>query len=310
MTRHEALGILFAAGGMLTLGGSFAVSSLLVDYPVLASQALRYVLATAALALIARRRELLSLRPSLAELGWLCAVALTGLVGFNLFLLAALRESEPAAVGVIVGCSPLVLASVGPIFEGRLPSRWVVVAAVGVSVGAVIAQGGGSTTATGALYAFLTLVCEAAFSLLAIPVLPRLGPVRVSTYVCAIASVMLAGAAILVEGVAALPIPTPGQAGAIAYLALVLTVGAFLAWYSAVGRLGVDRAGLFVGLVPVSALVGGVLLGTGTLSPTGLIGTVIVGGGVALGIGGGTPTAARSASVSTPNSDPSLQAVG
>src|SRR4051812_22455200 len=274
---------------MLVLGGSFAVSSLLVDAPFFASQALRYVLATAALALIARQRGLLGRRPTLVELGWLIAVALTGLVGFNLFLLAALRESEPAAVGVIVGCSPLLLASIGPLMAARLPRRRLLLAAAAVSLGAGIAQGGGSTTLTGMLYALLTLLCEAAFSLLAVPVLPRLGPVLLSTYVCAIATVVLAGASIWLEGITSLQPPTLLQLAAIGYLALVLTVGAFIAWYSAVEKLGVDRAGLCVGLVPVSALVGGILLGTGTLSLPGLVGTVLVGSGVALGIGGRAP---------------------
>jgi drug/metabolite transporter (DMT)-like permease len=247
---------------------------------------LRYVLATAALALIAHRRGLLLLPVTLADLGWLGAVAVTGLVGFNLFLLAALHESEPAAVGVVVGCSPLLLASIGPLVERRLPRRGLLVAALGVSVGAALAQGGGTTSSAGFLYAVLTLLCEAAFSLLAIPVLPRLGPLRVSTYVCAIASVILGGAAIVTGASIDVSLPTPAQAGAVAYLALILTVGAFLAWYSAVGRLGVERAGLFVGLVPVSALLGGVVLGTGTMSQSGLLGTLLVGASVAFGIGG------------------------
>jgi drug/metabolite transporter (DMT)-like permease len=310
MTRSELLGVLLAGGGMLVLGSSFAVSSLLVGYPPLASQALRYVLATAALVLIARQRGVLSARLSWIDLGWLCAVALTGLVGFNLFLLAALGESEPAAVGVIVGCSPLVLASVGPLLDGRLPSGRLIVAAAMVSLGAVVAQGGGATTPWGVVYALLTLVCEAAFSLLAIPVLHRLGPLRVSTCVCGIAGLMLAVAAIVVDGSAALPVPTADQVGAVLYLALVLTVGAFLAWYSAVGRLGVERAGLFVGLVPVSALVGGIVLGTGAFSPTGLVGAILVGSGVVLGISGPRPSGRAVAGANEPGRDQSLPSPG
>lgn len=293
MTRSELFGVLLAGGGMLALGSSFAVSGLLIGYPPLASQALRYVLATAALALIARQRGMLSARLSWLDVGWLCAVALTGLVGFNLFLLAALAESEPAAVGVIVGCSPLVLASVGPLIDGRLPSGRMILAAATVSLGAAVAQGGDATTPWGVMYALLTLLCEAAFSLLAIPVLGRLGPLRVSTYVCGVAGLVLGIAAIAIEGRAAIPAPTAAQIGAVLYLALVLTVGAFLAWYSAVGRLGVERAGLLVGLVPVSALIGGIVLGTGTLSPGGLVGAVVVGAGVVVGIRDPAPNGRR-----------------
>jgi drug/metabolite transporter (DMT)-like permease len=125
--------------------------------------------------------------------------------------------------------------------------------------------------------------------------------VLLSTYVCAIATVLLGATSVVLEGIGVRPAATATELVAIVYLALVLTVGAFIAWYSAVGRLGVDRAGLFVGLVPVSALVGGVLLGTGTLSAAGLAGTLLVGTGVALGIGGRPSTGERSAGgVATP----------
>ena len=310
MARNELLGVVLAGGGMLVLGSSFAVSSLLVGYPPLGSQAFRYVLATVALALIAWQRGILTARLSWTDVGWLCAVALTGLVGFNLFLLAALAESEPAAVGVIVGGSPLVLATVGPLLDGRLPSGRLIVAAGTVSLGAAVAQGGGATTVWGVVYALLTLLCEAAFSLLAMPVLGRLGPLRVSTYVCGIASLVLTIATIVLDGSAAIPPPSAAQVGAVLYLALVLTVGAFLAWYSAVGRLGVERAGLFVGLVPVSALVGGLVLGTGTLSLGGLAGAVVVGAGVVLGISSPPPTGRAIVVADEPGRDRPLPSTG
>jgi drug/metabolite transporter (DMT)-like permease len=201
---------------------------------------------------------------------------------------------------VIVGCSPLLLASIGPLVEGRLPHRRLLLAAIAVTGGAGVAQGGGTTTGLGILYALLTLLCEAAFSLLAVPTLPRLGPVVLSTYVCAIATLLLAGTSLWIEGVAAWPAPTLTELAAVGYLALVLTVGAFIAWYSAVDRLGVARAGLFVGLVPVSALAGGVLLGTGTLSVTGLVGTILVGCGVAFGLADRAPAEAATTPRRTP----------
>ncbi len=40
----------------------------------------------------------------------------------------------------------------------------------------------------------------------------------------------------------------------LAYLALALTVGAFLAWFGGLRRLGVERAGMFVGVLPVATL--------------------------------------------------------
>ena len=40
-----------------------------------------------------------------------------------------------------------------------------------------------------------------------------------------------------------------------------------LAWYAAVKRLGVDRAGLSNGLIPIAALAAVALTGTGTITP-------------------------------------------
>jgi hypothetical protein len=63
------------------------------------------------------------------------------------------------------------------------------------------------------------LGCEAAFSLLAVPHLTRLGPLAVSTYACLFAVPMLAFWSLVAEG-PTLPLPDAGQAAALAYLAL------------------------------------------------------------------------------------------
>jgi drug/metabolite transporter (DMT)-like permease len=79
-------------------------------------------------------------------------------------------------------------------------------------------------------------------------------------------------------------LPTPTQALALAYLATVLTVGAFLAWFTGLRRLGVDRAGLFVGVLPVSTLVITALVDHRLpgLSPT--VGVLLVAAGLAVGM--------------------------
>jgi drug/metabolite transporter (DMT)-like permease len=58
----------------------------------------------------------------------LAALAATGLVAFNLLVLAALEEAEPTAVGVVVGCVPIVLALAGPVLARRAPVARVVAA--------------------------------------------------------------------------------------------------------------------------------------------------------------------------------------
>lgn len=260
------------------LGSSFTVSRSLVDYPVLTGQALRYTLAAAALALLTSW-----LRPTGRELLRLAGVAATGLVGFNVLLMYALRHADPAAIGTIVGVSPLLLALLGPLQERRRPSPRLLFAAAVVVLGAVLVEGGGRIDAPGFAAAAGVLVCEAAFSLLAAPLLPRLGPVRVSAWSTALAVPLL---------LLALPfsgerprMPTAGEGTALAFLGLVLTVVAFVCWYTGVAHLGVERAGVFVGLVPVFALVTVAVADRVTPDPRQLAGVLAVAGGLAIGLG-------------------------
>jgi drug/metabolite transporter (DMT)-like permease len=159
-----------------------------------------------------------------------------------------------------------------------------VAAAVVVTVGAAVVQGVGDTTLEGFLLSLGALAGEALFSLLAVSLLPRLGPVVLSAYACAIAAAGLGAAAVLVDGDNALPLPSSEEAAAITYLAVAVTAIAFVAWYSGVQRLGVERAGLFAGLIPVSTLLCAAAIGTGSLGLVEALGVVVVGAGVSLGV--------------------------
>jgi hypothetical protein len=53
--------------------------------------------------------------PTVREALYLLAVAATGLVFFNVFVIAGVREADPATVGVIIGC---VLATVHGVIDG------------------------------------------------------------------------------------------------------------------------------------------------------------------------------------------------
>jgi drug/metabolite transporter (DMT)-like permease len=201
-------------------------------------------------------------------------------------MLLALREAEPAAVGVVVGCVPIVLATLGPLMSRQSPSRRVLTASIAVVVGAAIAQGGGATTAKGFLLSLGVLVCEAGFSLLAVPILPKLGPHAISLYVCIIATTMLVVAGAIADRSNAVPRPTVSESAAIIYLALAVTCGAFIFWYEGISRLGVDRAGLFAGLVPISSLITAAIIGEGGLGLYQVIGVVLVAAGVTFGVMG------------------------
>jgi drug/metabolite transporter (DMT)-like permease len=278
-------GSLLAAAALALVGSLVAAADLVEGYPLATGQALRYAAAGLVLLAVARGRlPRLDGREALA----MVALAATGLVLFNLFVIEGVRETDPATVGVIVGCVPVVLAFAGPLLAKRPLSGRVIVAAVVVACGAAGVQwAGGGITAAGLMPALGALGCEAAFSLLAVPHLARLGPLAVSAYACLFAVPLLALWSLLAEG-ASLPLPDAEQAAALAYMALGVTVLGFLAWYSAVGLLGVEHAGLFSGVLPVSALVFSAALGVAEITPGRLAAVAVVALGVTLGVGGRT----------------------
>ncbi|MCD0447892.1 DMT family transporter [Actinocorallia sp. API 0066] len=280
-----------AAGGMTLVGTMAGVSALLTAYPVLTGQVLRYGIAAAVLLPLVRRFQGAPPKGAREWLLLLCLAA-TGLAGFNYCLLEAVRTTSPATVGAVVGCAPVVISIAGPLLQGRRPSRKIVVAALVVSAGAALAGGLGGGDLRGLAWALGALAGEVMFSLLAVPLLPRMGAVRLSAYAVTLAVPLLAVAA-LVAGESFRP-PTAAEGAALAYIGLVITVVAFLAWYDALGRISADRAALFGGLIPVSAAVTTALLGRGLPTAAEAAGCLLVAVGVTCGaIPSGRPLTLR-----------------
>ncbi|MEV4642189.1 DMT family transporter, partial [Actinoplanes sp. NPDC049548] len=282
MTRLVAL--VTGSTAMAFVGGSVAVSALLAGAPLFTTQALRYAVACLLLLGFARLRRIALVRPRGVEWWWLAGIAASGLVLFNVALVEGARHAEPAVLGVAVASVPTLLALAGPLLEGRGPSRAVLTAAVVVTLGAVMVQGLGRTDGIGVAWAAVAFACEAAFTLLAVPVLGRHGPVGVSVHSTWPAAVMLAVLGVLHEG--------PGAAGtlraidlaAAGYLAVMVTAVAFVLWYGSVTRLGAGTAGLLTGIAPVSAAVTGMALGGPAPRMLVWAGVATVAAGLALGL--------------------------
>ena len=274
-------GSLLAAAAFALVGSLVAASDSVESYPLAEGQFLRYLLAATALLAIARGRlPRLGAREALG----LTALAATGLVLFNVFVVAGVRETDPATIGVIVGCVPVVLALAGPLLERRPVSGRVLIAALVVAAGAAGVQWtDGTITRAGLALALGALGCEAAFSLLAAPHLARLGPLAVSAYACILALPLLALWSVVAGG-PHLPVPGAAEAAALAYLGLAVTTAGFLCWYTAVKILGVERAGLLSGVLPVSALVCSAAIGAAQVTPARLAAVAVVAAGITLGV--------------------------
>ncbi|MEU7661151.1 DMT family transporter [Streptomyces lincolnensis] len=270
--------------GMTLVGSSVTVSHALVDAPLFTTQAVRYAAATALLVVIARFAGARLVWPRGREWLWLAGLAVTGLVLFNVAVVRGVAHAEPAVIAVAVACVPLLLGVLGPLLEGRSPSRQVLLAAPVVMAGAVLVQGTGRTDAVGVAWAALALGCEAGFTLLAVPVLRRHGPWGVSVHAAWLGGIMLAVLGVTLEGPSAALELTGGQWAAAGYLALMVTAVAFVLWYSTVRSVGAGRAGLLTGIAPLAAAVAGAVSGTGVPGPSVWLGIAVVIVGLVAGL--------------------------
>lgn len=282
----QASGIASGAVTMVCVGGSVAVSGVLANAPFYTAEGARYVLACALLIGFARLTRRPLVMPRGREWLWLCGVACTGLVAFNVALVEGSRHAEPAVLGVAVASVPSLLAVVGPLIEGSRPRLRAVGAAVVVTGGAGLVQGLGRTDVTGVVCAIVVFGTECAFTLLAMPVLPRHGPVGVSVHATWLAGAMFAGIGLVREGPAAASRLDVREWAGAGYLAVAVTAVAFVLWYTCVGRLGASRAGLLTGIAPVAAAMAGVLLGGPAPKPLVWAGIAVVAIGLTVGLRG------------------------
>ena len=187
--------------------------------------------------------------------------------------------------GVIIGASPVILALTAKTRDPRI-----LIAAGIVVAGAALVNGADSRiSALGLAIALVGLGCEVGFTLLAAPLLPRLGPTRVAAWSAILATVELA---ILTRG--EIPTPTTAEASAIAYLAVITTALAFVLWFGAVQTLGAAKAGLLVGFMPIAAVTVDAALNGRTPSAADLAGTALVAAGIIFGATPGAATLSRS----------------
>ncbi|MGW0875954.1 DMT family transporter [Streptomyces sp. NPDC002740] len=270
--------------GMTLVGSSVTVSHTLVDAPLFTAQAVRYAAATAILVVLARLAGARPTWPRGREWLWLTGLAVTGLVLFNVAVVRGVAHAEPAVVAVAVACVPLVLGVVGPLLERRRPSGQVLWAAPVVMTGAVLVVGTGRTDAVGVAWAALTLGCEAAFTLLAVPVLPRHTPWGVSVHATWLGGALLAVLGVAHEGPSAARELSGAQWAAVGYLALMVTAAAFVLWYSTVRSVGAGRAGLLTGIAPLAAAAVGTVTGAGVPGPSVWLGIAVVIAGLVGGL--------------------------
>jgi drug/metabolite transporter (DMT)-like permease len=270
---------------MVFVGGSVAVSGTLSAGTLYTAQAVRYGIACLLLVGYLRLTGRPLRRPRGSEWLWLLGVAVAGLLIFNVALVRGARHAEPAVLGVAVACVPVLLAAIGPLLEGGRPGRRVLLAAGVVTLGAILVEGTGRTDAAGLAWAVVVFACEAAFTLLAVPLLKTQGPNGISVHTTWIATVLFGVVGLASEGPTAVLRLDAADWAAIGYLAVAVTAVAFVLWYSCVRHLGPGRAGLLTGVAPVAAAAVGVPVSGALPSVPVWLGIGLIAAGLARGLG-------------------------
>jgi len=241
---------------------------------------LRVALGAGALWLVPKARA-----TSVQRADWPRLVALSFLwvaIPFTLFPIAQ-QYINSAIAGMLNGAMPIFAAVFAVILLRRLPRRTTIVGLVIGFVGVVAISapsiGQGSTEALGVVLVLLATVCYGISVNIAAPIQQQYGSIPVMARMLALATVWTA------------PLGLIGAAGsefawgpfvAVATAGVLGTGIAFVIMGSLVGRVGATRASFITYVIPVVALVLGVVFRGDEVAPIAVVGVVLVIAGAAL----------------------------
>jgi drug/metabolite transporter (DMT)-like permease len=249
---------------------------------------LRFAVASLCLSAIVLRHEKALSRPSVKHVLVLLLMGMTGIFSYNVFFLKGLKLIEAGRASIIIACNPIFIALMSAVFfRERLNGLKLTGIVVSVS-GAitVIARGDLSALLAGGfgwgeVYIFGCVASWVAYSLLGKAVMSSLSPLLAVTYSSVAGTLCLLPAALMEDLKRAAAYPLDAWVS-IFYLGFFGTVLGFVWYYQGIQRIGPVRAGLFINFVPVFALLLAFLILKEPVTPSLLIGAVLVSSGVYL----------------------------
>lgn len=248
----------YLAAAMVLVGSTVAASKIIgTGLPPFTATALRFAIALPCFGLL---MALTGARlPRLARRDWLLLAtqAAAGSVGYTTLLIAGLQRTSAVDGGIILGTLPLVSAAIAILLLGERPGKATLaaIAAAGFGVWLMMrhsAGAGGTRSLVGNALILGAVLCEGLFILLNKRLRQPVAPLALSTLMTGFGLTFSALASVA-EAPWNLSLPAPALA-AVAYYALVPTVGGFLLWYAGAARVNGAEAALFTALAPVSAV--------------------------------------------------------
>ncbi|MFP5487082.1 MAG: DMT family transporter [Acidimicrobiia bacterium] len=192
----------------------------------------------------------------------LAAVGLVGTFAFTAFMLVGMREAPGAVGAIVMATTPAVTAVASVLFLGDRLTRWTAISIVLAVTGVVVVNvfggtgsSGGDLVVLGSILVFAAVCCEATYTLVGMQLSDDLDPM----------SLTLVAAVVAIVGFAPLAVwdlvgfdwsaPSPSEwLGALWWGAGTMALGSVL-WFLGNRSVSGTTASVFMGVMPVSALV-------------------------------------------------------
>lgn len=219
---------------------------------------------------------------------WVFTLLGLGVLGNHLLTLFGLRYISAAAAGVIIGASPAITAFLSSVLIRDVPFRVVATGCTISFAGVVLVSGAGGENAVeenpwlGGTLVVLGLISWALYTIGGRRTMERFSPLTVN-WTTLLISILLqipllwTDQKVMTVGLGSVP-----MAGwlALGYLIIFATALGQQAWLYGVNGVGPSRAGVFVNLIPVSALILSALVLSERIGLKELAGIVLILAGV------------------------------
>lgn len=269
-------------------GGTFVAGRYLANQvdPLLAAS-LRFILASLALLLFMLCARIPLARPRPRQLLRLAVLGFFGIFFYNLCFFYGLHYINASRASLIVALNPAVIGLASWwLFKERLGAAKVLGIALCLAGAAVVIVSrnpqllqGASSTWRGDVLVFGCVLGWGIYSLFSRALNQSLGPLQTVTWSVLLGTLMLTVVTALagrftLDGLGSLHLP---QVVSLLYLGVLGSALAYIGYYDGIRRIGATRAGVFIALNPLTAVIcGALLLGEQLTLPMALGGVVIL----------------------------------
>lgn len=261
-TSQRLPALISLATGMGIVGTSMTANKFIVgELPIMLASGVRFLIATVVLlALVLLVEDRLPRIPARLHLV-LVAQAFFGVFGFNVLVLLGVDMTTATISGIITAMTPVIIAVISFGLGDRLGTgAWIGVAltiagVILVNLLATPPEDAARRPLFGATLVFLAVVGEALYTILGRRVATVISPLSTATFICIYGLAMFLPFAVWdLRG-----FDVSGAAWsawiAVAYLAIVVTVFAFVIWFVGLRTIPASTAGAFTGMIPITAVV-------------------------------------------------------